>query len=409
MNPKFFIIIPTRNRYDTLKYTIQTCLNQNYDNLEIIISDNASSDNTQYILKEFTDHRIKYQRSDILLPMIYSWEFALSYVKEQGYIHFLGDDNGLTSDALNRIALLIHQTSTKIVLSKPIQFTWPNNIAKNGYLSIPIGEKIYMINSKSAIKSAYNLSIGFDRLPTINASFVHTSVINKVKSIFNGKYFIASNPDVCSAIANASIEKYYIYSEIPFVINGASKHSNGMQGSNNVNNSTFIDDNLKGGYNYHPLFPASRSYYLNVYEAFAIISDLFKSKNINFPILNYKKLFKRFKVKEYYSLNKYWLFGDLKEFAKRIDINDKIIELESHNKSYDPTENEEKIFKIDGSEISFYSRYIQLNNIYDSSVFSTQILNNKNLLPSNSFRKSFIYRIKNFIIYNCLIKSKTLK
>ena len=408
MKPKFFIIIPTRNRYDTLKYTLQTCLNQNYNNLEIIISDNASSDNTPNIINEFTDHRIKYQRSDTLLPMIYSWEFALSYVKEEGFIHFMGDDNGLTSDALNRISILIKQTSTKIILSKPIQFTWPNNIAKRGYLSIPISDKIYMINSKSAIKSAYNLNIGFDRLPTINASFVHTSVIDKVKSIFDGKYFIASNPDVCSAIANASVEKQYVYSEIPFVINGASIHSNGMQGSNSVNNSTFIDDNLRGGYKYHPSFPPSRSHYLNVYEAFAIISDFHKSKNIIFPSLNYEKVFRHFKSKEYYTLKKFWLFKDLKEFAKRVDINDEINELDHHINSFDPTGDEEKIINFNGSDISFYSIHIELNNVYESSILSTQILTNKKLLPNYFYKTSFFYKIKNFLIYDYLIRSKKI-
>ena len=189
MNPKFFIIIPTRNRFDTLKYSIQTCLNQNYQNLEIIVSDNASSDNTPNILNEFSDSRLKYQRSEILLPMLYSWEFALSAVKEPGFVHFMGDDNGLTIDAIERVIEVTRQTKLNIVLSNPIQYTWPNSIVKNGFLSIPKDKNIYIIKSKAALRSTYKLNVGFDRLPTINASFVHTSVIDKVKSIFGGKYF----------------------------------------------------------------------------------------------------------------------------------------------------------------------------------------------------------------------------
>ena len=57
---KFTILIPTRERADTLEYTIRTCLNQTYGNLEIIVSDNFSQDNTQHIVKQFNDNRLKY-------------------------------------------------------------------------------------------------------------------------------------------------------------------------------------------------------------------------------------------------------------------------------------------------------------------------------------------------------------
>ena len=36
-NPFFSIVIPTRNRADTLKYTIKTILNQDFQDYEIII------------------------------------------------------------------------------------------------------------------------------------------------------------------------------------------------------------------------------------------------------------------------------------------------------------------------------------------------------------------------------------
>lgn len=289
MNPKFYIVIPTRNRYNTLRYAVQTCLNQDYENVEVIVSDNASTDNTPQITQVFNDKRLRYQRSEKLLPMLYSWEFALSSVKEPGYVHFMGDDNGITPDALQRVSQLIERTRLKIYLSSLIQYTWPNQTTKNGFLSIPKGERVFVINSASALKAAYNLTIGFDRMPTINASFVHTSVIDRIKDIFGGHYFIASNPDVCSAVANACFEKEYVYTERPFVINGASVHSNGMQGGNSNNKSSFVDDNINGGYVYHPKFPPSKAYHLNVYEAFAKVSDYLKFKNIKSYSLNYPK------------------------------------------------------------------------------------------------------------------------
>jgi glycosyltransferase involved in cell wall biosynthesis len=406
MYPKFFIIIPTRNRFETLKYSIQTCLNQNYENLEIIISDNASSDNTKNILNEFSDSRLKYQRSETLLPMLYSWEFALSAVKETGFVHFMGDDNGLTIDAVERVVEIIRQIKLNIVLSNPIQYTWPNSVVKNGFLSIPKGKNIYIVNSKAALKSSYNFNVGFDRLPTINASFVHTSVINKVRNLFGGNYFIASNPDVCSAIANAFIEEQYIYCEIPFVINGASVHSNGMQGGNSSNKSTFVLDNINGGYNYHRLFPPSKSYYLNVYEAYAIVSDHINSKNIKFPKLNYTKLYKKFKKIEYYSLKKYWLYEDLLDFAKNLLIKDNVNKLPEITKITDPTNNTNKLIDSNGSNILFYSSHISTKNVNEVSLFCSEILNNYNLIPNSILKPSYISLFKHIIIFKLLLRAR---
>jgi len=44
--PLFSILIPLRNRVHLLKYVIQSVLNQYYDDYELIVSDNDSSDDT---------------------------------------------------------------------------------------------------------------------------------------------------------------------------------------------------------------------------------------------------------------------------------------------------------------------------------------------------------------------------
>ena len=60
-NIKLSIIIPTRERSDTLFFTIKTIIEQDYDNYELIISDNASQDNTYEIVKNFKDKHIIYR------------------------------------------------------------------------------------------------------------------------------------------------------------------------------------------------------------------------------------------------------------------------------------------------------------------------------------------------------------
>lgn len=39
-NPKFSVIIPTRERAETLPYALRTCTDQDFDDFEVIVHDN---------------------------------------------------------------------------------------------------------------------------------------------------------------------------------------------------------------------------------------------------------------------------------------------------------------------------------------------------------------------------------
>ena len=54
-NPKVSIIILSYNQAEYIKEAIRSALKQTYTNLEIIISDNGSTDNTKQIIKSFLD------------------------------------------------------------------------------------------------------------------------------------------------------------------------------------------------------------------------------------------------------------------------------------------------------------------------------------------------------------------
>lgn len=61
-NIKFSIIIPTYNRSRLLKNTIESVLNQDYSNFELLIVDDGSTDNTEQIVCSIADKRIKYYK-----------------------------------------------------------------------------------------------------------------------------------------------------------------------------------------------------------------------------------------------------------------------------------------------------------------------------------------------------------
>lgn len=59
---KVSVIIPTYNRADKIKASIQSVLDQTYDDYELIVVDDASSDDTESVVRSFSDDRIRYHR-----------------------------------------------------------------------------------------------------------------------------------------------------------------------------------------------------------------------------------------------------------------------------------------------------------------------------------------------------------
>ena len=51
-DPKVSVLIPSYNQEAVIEQTVMSALNQNYDNLEVVVSDDASVDRTPQILKE---------------------------------------------------------------------------------------------------------------------------------------------------------------------------------------------------------------------------------------------------------------------------------------------------------------------------------------------------------------------
>ncbi len=75
---KFSVLLPTRNRLDLLSRAIETVRRQDYDNWEIIVSDNFSEENIASYIQLLGDSRIKYFRTDCFIPVTDNWNNALN-------------------------------------------------------------------------------------------------------------------------------------------------------------------------------------------------------------------------------------------------------------------------------------------------------------------------------------------
>ena len=101
---KVSVIIPAYNAEKYIKNSLDSVVNQVYKNLEIIIVDDASTDNTKKIIKEYAD------KDDRIIPFYQSKNKGVSAARNVGlkvasgeYIVFVDSDDYLTKDAIRRM------------------------------------------------------------------------------------------------------------------------------------------------------------------------------------------------------------------------------------------------------------------------------------------------------------------
>ncbi len=93
-HPLVTIGIPTYNRATLLKRAIASALNQDYQNIEVIVSDNGSTDDTEAVCREFYDQdvRLKFVRHSHNRGAAANFDAVLDMANGL-YFMWLGDDD----------------------------------------------------------------------------------------------------------------------------------------------------------------------------------------------------------------------------------------------------------------------------------------------------------------------------
>lgn len=90
--PLISVIIPTYNRPQYLEKAIASAVQQTYQNLEIIVSDDCSAENPQSIIDSFKDSRIRFRRNSPNLGVALNVYSAIQEAKGK-YVATLNDDD----------------------------------------------------------------------------------------------------------------------------------------------------------------------------------------------------------------------------------------------------------------------------------------------------------------------------
>lgn len=121
-SPLVSIILPTFNRSDMLCHALNSVLAQSYRNLEVIIVDDHSSDDTSEVVKRFNDPRITYVRNEhnLKLPSSLNRGFAMA---KGDLMTWTSDDNMYAENALQQMVGCILQNRCDFVFADYFHFS----------------------------------------------------------------------------------------------------------------------------------------------------------------------------------------------------------------------------------------------------------------------------------------------
>lgn len=118
-NPLVSILIPTYNRATYISSALDSALAQTYPNLEIIVHDDASSDNTKEVLSGYHDPRLRVIRTEDNHGMIGGWNYIVKKARGE-YIKFLASDDLLEPTCVAELvsSALAHPNSAIITCQR---------------------------------------------------------------------------------------------------------------------------------------------------------------------------------------------------------------------------------------------------------------------------------------------------
>jgi hypothetical protein len=225
----FTVIVPTRERCDTLAHALRTCVAQDYENLDIIVSDNCSQDRTREVVASCRDPRIRYLNTGRRVSMSDNYEFALAQVRPEGYVMLLGDDDGLLPHAIRDINDAIVRTGTAVFRWEVFNYAWPFPGGGGGNtLAIPsLRSGLAVRDAASTIRRVVSFKDPYRLLPCMYIrSAVDYRIIAQIKEA-TGRFYHSMTPDVYSGFVIAEKAGRFVDSERPYSVGGNSHHSTG--------------------------------------------------------------------------------------------------------------------------------------------------------------------------------------
>lgn len=226
------IAIPTRERAEYLRSLLETCVAIEDDNLEIVVSDNASTDNTREVVEGFGDRRIRYLNTGRRLSMRQNFENVINATTGD-YVIMSGDDDGFVPGQWTYLRTLLEQERPALLSWRSRYYLWPDSRQPDGGGRLKLtGSQsfgpVVRIPTKDVLAAVVNATAtGYDIAPMIYHGAASRAVIEAMK-VKTGAVFRCSVPDVYFMVAANAFADEVLFVEHPLSIQAISPKSTGF-------------------------------------------------------------------------------------------------------------------------------------------------------------------------------------
>lgn len=198
-DPLITVIIPTRERIETLRSTVSTALDQKSRRFEVLVSDNASSDGTTEFVSSIADQRLRYVNTGRRLSMSANWDFALEHARGE-YVVVIGDDDAVLPGALDRLIIDMERNPSDVYSWPKHVYVWPDS-ERGAYVesfAAQVGGRSLDLAERSMRVLAMG-GWGHYALPSMYHSLVARRIPDEMRQRF-GHVYHAALPDVFMAL-----------------------------------------------------------------------------------------------------------------------------------------------------------------------------------------------------------------
>ena len=202
VNNKISVIIPTYNRENLIGKAITSALNQTYKNLEVLIIDDGSTDNTKEIIDKFSDKRVKYIKLKENLGSSNARNIGIKMATGK-FISFQDSDDIFYPNKLEfQINNLINKKSVldfckiKVIFNSSLQYIIPqeyqeNNIIQGNIFSELIKNGNFISTQSILIKKNFITKYYFDiNMPRLQDYELILRMIPKVKISYTRRILV---------------------------------------------------------------------------------------------------------------------------------------------------------------------------------------------------------------------------
>jgi hypothetical protein len=225
------LIIPTRERAKYLKASIQTALRAQDDQFEIIISDNASNDDTEKIVASIEDSRLKYFNTGERVSMRQNFEFALRQ-SSGDYVIYMGDDDCFLADQLPFLRQILEQNSPDALSWDRPTYGWPvpgygKHTGSVKFQRNSLYGEVGSLDCNDSKQRLLACNIGaLGPKPAIYHGCISRRFLRSIETQ-EGVCFASSNPDVYVTYQVILRDAHAMHVAHPFTLNGYSPASTG--------------------------------------------------------------------------------------------------------------------------------------------------------------------------------------